>query len=125
VEQLAFFEDVDEKKVRKLVAKELKQYKALKVALENKKEREEKGVAPLFPSTNQLHSEKELKVLQIDRALEHALDDVERLIIQQKYLSNTRIKDITLYLDLGITKDQFYSLKKQAIFQIATALGIV
>jgi ArpU family phage transcriptional regulator len=123
--QLTLFEEINEKEVRRLVAKEMKQYKALKIAIQNKKEREEKGVQPLFPATNKLDYEKELKVMQMDRALEHALDDVERSIIQQKYLANTRVKDITIYLDLGLTKDQFYSLKKQAIFQIATALGIV
>ena len=36
-EQLSFLDDVDEKAVRKIVIKELKNYRALKVQLENKK----------------------------------------------------------------------------------------
>lgn len=38
VAQLSFLKEVDRKLVRKLVIKELKDYRALKVQLENKKE---------------------------------------------------------------------------------------
>ncbi|WP_419882773.1 ArpU family phage packaging/lysis transcriptional regulator [Peribacillus sp. B-H-3] len=123
--QLAFFEDIDEKEVRKVITRELKQYKALKVAMENKVEQEQEGTTILFPALINREKEKNLKVKQIDRALQHALDDVERQIIEQKYLSNNRVKDINIYLDLGLAKDQYYSHKRQAILLIATALGII
>ncbi|MFA4135192.1 MULTISPECIES: ArpU family phage packaging/lysis transcriptional regulator [unclassified Brevibacillus] len=60
----------------------------------------------------------------MERALEYSLDEVERQIIEEKYLSTSRVKDINVYLDLGLTKDQYYTKKKEAIMQIATALGI-
>jgi ArpU family phage transcriptional regulator len=123
--QLSFLEEIDEREVRRVVTKELKQYKALKVARTNKLELFEEGVNPIFPSLNKLEKEKELKVKQIDRALSHALDDTERQIINQKYLSSSRVKDISLYLEMGLTKDQYYVHKRQAIIQIATALGII
>jgi len=124
-EQLSLFEDVNEKEVRRTVARELKQYKALKVAQQNRDERLQEGVNSLFPSLNQNEKEKELKVRQIDRALEYALDEVERQIIKEKYLSPKRVKDINLYLDMGMTKDQYYTQKKEAIFLIAAALEII
>lgn len=123
--QLSFFADIDEKEIRRMVTRELKQYKALKVALQNKLELNKEGIEPLFPSLNTKDKEKEIKVRQIDRAIENALDEVERQIIQQKYLSSTRIKDINLYLDMGLTKDHYYYHKRQAILLIATALGII
>jgi ArpU family phage transcriptional regulator len=66
-----------------------------------------------------------MKVSQIERALKYTLDEIERRIIEEKYLGTARVKDITLYLDMGLTKDQYYAKKKEAIFQIATALGII
>jgi len=66
-----------------------------------------------------------LKAQQIERALQYSLDEVERQIIVEKYLSTSRVKDINIYLDLGMTKDQYYPKKKDAIFQIAKALGII
>ncbi|PSK01149.1 ArpU family transcriptional regulator, partial [Brevibacillus porteri] len=41
-EQLSFLEPVDEKEVRKAVVKALKEYKALRVAVQNKQELQEK-----------------------------------------------------------------------------------
>ncbi len=124
-QQLVLFKDVNEKEVRRVVGRELKQYRALKVSLQNRLEREEAGITILYPTLNHEEKMKELKVKQMDRALQNALDDIEREIITQKYLSSTRVKDINLYLDMGLTKDQYYSIKKQAIFQLATALGII
>lgn len=124
-QQLVLFKDVNEKEVRRVVGRELKQYKALKVSLQNRLECEEAGITILYPTLNHEEKMKELKVKQMDRALQNALDDIEREIITQKYLSSTRVKDINLYLDMGLTKDQYYSIKKQAIFQLATALGII
>lgn len=125
VKQLSVFEEVNEKEVRRIIAKELKQYRALKVAIQNKTERYQEGVEDLFPSFSRKEKEKELKVRQIDRALDNALDEIELQIIKQKYFSSTRVKDINLYLDMGLTKDRYYSHKRQAILLIATALDII
>lgn len=125
MDQLSLFPEIDDKEIRRTVARELKRYKAFKVAVQNKLEQEEKGLEHLFPVLNCQHSEKELKVQQIERAMENALDETEREIIQRKYLSNARVKDITVYLDMELTKDQYYKHKGEAISLIATALGII
>lgn len=124
-EQLSLFPPIDERGVRHAVAKELKAYKALRVAAQNRKEQQEKGIDQLFPRLQASDTENILKVQQIERALQYSLDEVERQIIEEKYLSTSRVKDINIYLDLGMTKDQYYPKKKDAIFQIATALGII
>ncbi|MCM3143834.1 MULTISPECIES: ArpU family phage packaging/lysis transcriptional regulator [unclassified Brevibacillus] len=124
-EQLSFLEPVDEKEVRKAVVKALKEYKALRVAVQNKQERQEKGIDQLFPRLQKSESTNELKARQIERALQYSLDEVERQIIEEKYLSTSRVKDINVYLDMGLTKDQYYERKKDAIRQIATALGMI
>lgn len=46
---MSFLQPVNEREVRKAVVKELKSYKALRVAVQNKKEQEEKGIDQLFP----------------------------------------------------------------------------
>ncbi|QYY42829.1 ArpU family transcriptional regulator [Aneurinibacillus thermoaerophilus] len=119
------YQQLIEKEVRKVVVKELKKYKALRVAVQNRKEQEEQGVRGLFPALYESDKQKEMKVRQIERALQYTLDEIERRIIEEKYLGTTRVKDITLYLDMGLTKEQYYMKKKEAIFQIATALGII
>lgn len=123
--QLTFFPDVNEKEVRQLVAKLLKEYKALKVSVENKEERVKAGKENLFPIINEFQEDKDIIVNQIDRALEYALDDIEREIIERKYLSKSRVKDITIYMDMGLNKDPYYIHKGNAIKNIATALGII
>ncbi|MFB7142050.1 ArpU family phage packaging/lysis transcriptional regulator [Gottfriedia sp. NPDC056225] len=125
VEQLSFLDEVDEKKVRKAVIKQLKQFKALRVAVQNKDEQIAEGVENPFPKIVDKEKEKRFKVKQMERALIYALDDIERSIIVRKYLSSNRDKDINIYMDLGINKDQFYEYKKHAIFSIAEALNIV
>lgn len=124
-EQLSFLSPINEREVRKAVARELKEYKALRVAVQNKKELEEEGIANLFPSLQQSDSKKELKARQIERALESTLDQIERKIIEEKYLSPRRVNDINIYLEMGLTKDEYYKKKREAIFQIATALRII
>ncbi|SFD44442.1 ArpU family phage packaging/lysis transcriptional regulator [Bacillus sp. UNCCL81] len=124
-EQLLFIDEIDEKKIRKAVIKQLKRFKALRVAVQNKDEQLAEGVENPFPKIFDNEKEKRLKVKQMERALEYALDDIERTIIKRKYLSSNRDKDINIYMDLGINKDQFYEYKKQAIFSIAEALNIV
>ncbi|RAT95943.1 ArpU family phage packaging/lysis transcriptional regulator [Brevibacillus sp. Leaf182] len=124
-EQLSFLEPVDEKEVRKAVVKALKEYKALRVAVQNKQERQEKGIDQLFPRLQKSESTNELKARQIERALQYSLDEVERQIIEEKYLSTSRVKDINIYLEMGLDKDRYYESKKEAIAQIAKALGII
>lgn len=70
-EQLSFLEPVDEKEVRKAVVKALKEYKALRVAVQNKQERQEKGIDQLFPRLQKSESTNELKARQIERALQY------------------------------------------------------
>ncbi|QKE74756.1 ArpU family transcriptional regulator [Arthrobacter citreus] len=125
IEQLSFIDEVDEKKVRKAVIKQLKRFKALKVAVQNRDEQLAEGVTNPFPKIVDKEKEKRFKVKQMERALEYALDDIEREIIEKKYLSPNRIKDINIYPELGLNKDQFYEYKRQAIFAIAEALNIV
>ncbi|MDA1478293.1 ArpU family transcriptional regulator [Bacillus sp. CLL-7-23] len=122
--QLSFLADVDEKAVRKIVIKELKNYRALKVQLENKKECSSAGINT-FPSLRDSLNLNELKVKQMERALQNSLDEEERLIIEKKYLTAARVKDIHIYIELGMKKDTYYEIKQRAINRIATALGII
>lgn len=124
--QLTFFPDVDEKQVRRLVVRELKQYQALKVQMKNKQERIDKGITDnLFPKLIMNDLQNETKVIQIERAFKYSLDNLERQIIELKYLNPERQNDITIYMDLGIKKELYYEKKKNAIFMIATSLGII
>lgn len=123
--QLSFFPEINEKEVRKVVARQLKEYKAFKVSVQNKNEQIIEGMQDIFPILNKEQNQKAIIVRQIDRALENALDEVEREIITRKYLSNTRVKDTSIYMDMGLTKDQYYVHKREAIRLIATALGII
>ncbi|CAI8860569.1 hypothetical protein EMIT0133MI5_50168 [Bacillus velezensis] len=61
----------------------------------------------------------------MDRALENCLDQDERSIIEEKYLSPRKIKDLEIMIELGLKRDKFYQVKRQAICNIATSLGII
>lgn len=125
-EQLSLFEEFDKDKkklIRKTVIKELRLYKALKVAVQNKIELQQNGKANLFPVI--VESDKELKVMQIERSLEQSLDYIQKQIIEEKYLNKSTPTDLTLYTDIGLTKDQYYQKRDEAIFTIATALNII
>ena len=124
-EQLTLLEPVDEKLVRQTVIRELKNYRALKVQLENKKEREEAGVVGLFPVLRKEDNLAEFKVKQIERALNNAIDFIERKIVELKYLSPHEINDLNIIIELGIKKGRYYEKKKAAILRLATALGII
>lgn len=106
-EQLSFLHPGDLKAVRKIVIKELKDYRALKLQLENKKESVDAGISP-FPSIRDSFILNELKVKQMERALENSLDDEERMIIEKKYLTASQTKDIHIYMELGMKKDTYY-----------------
>lgn len=125
MEQLSLFGDIDEKEVRRKVARELKRYKAIKVALVNKQELDDEGLNNIFPTLCDSDKLKVIKYKQIHRALNEVLDETERNIIERKYLGPTRVKDISIYLDLGLKKEKYYELKKSAISLIATALRII
>ncbi|MFJ8245193.1 ArpU family phage packaging/lysis transcriptional regulator [Peribacillus asahii] len=124
-EQLSLFEDVNEKEVEKRIIEYLRDYRALKVQIENKQEQIEAGVSNLFQPIRQPDPKNELKVKQIERALENSLDFLERKIIEMKYLTSQEINDIDIYLELGIKKGKFYVKKRAAIFNLATALGMI
>lgn len=123
--QLKFFRDIDEKEVQNLIIGELRDYRALKVQIENKKEQEAAGVINLFPSVRQQDRLNELKVKQIERALANSLDFIERRIIEMKYFTSQETKDINIYLELGLKKGKYYEKKRAAIYRLATALGII
>ncbi|MEK4788375.1 MULTISPECIES: ArpU family phage packaging/lysis transcriptional regulator [Bacillus] len=124
-EQLTLLPAIDEKQVRNALIKELKVYRALKVKEENKKEQEANGATGLFPSLRNQEVLNELKVRQIERALENSLDEIEQDIIRMKYLTSRVVKDLEVCEELGLKKDRYYKLKKQATFNFSTALGII
>ncbi|PRS24230.1 ArpU family phage packaging/lysis transcriptional regulator [Bacillus safensis] len=125
VEQLCLLPRIDEKQVRNALIKELKVYRALKVKEENRKEQEANGATGLFPSLRNQEVLNELKVRQIERALENSLDEIEQDIIRMKYLTPRVVKDLEVCEELGLKKDRYYKLKKQATFNLSTALGII
>lgn len=125
-EQLKIFDEtIEYKEIQSLVVKELRLYRALKVQIENTEENNRHGIGNLFPAMRSTSNENELKVKQMDRALTHSLDSEERKIIEMKYLSGEREKDITVYMDLMMDKDRYYKMKQHAIRYLATALGII
>ncbi len=123
--QLSFFEDIDEKEMRRLVVKELKNYKALCVRMKNQEEQAQAGCVVLFPKMKGDDKNHEIRFKQIERTLQNALDEDERRIIEIKYLGNQKVKDSFVYNELLIKRDSFYQKKKSAIQLIATALGII
>ncbi|MCW1239240.1 ArpU family phage packaging/lysis transcriptional regulator [Bacillus pretiosus] len=123
--QLSFFEDIDEKEMRRLVVKELKNYKALCVRMKNQEEQAQAGCVVLFPKMKDDDKNHEIRFKQIERTLKHALDNDQRQIIELKYLGNEKVKDSYVYNELMMRRDNFYENKKVAIRLIATALGII
>lgn len=123
--QLSFFEDVDEKEMRRLVVKELKNYKALCVRMKNQEEQAQAGCVVLFPKMKGDERNHEIRFKQIERTLQNALDKDQRQIIELKYLGNEKVKDSYVYNELMMRRDNFYENKKVAIRLIATALGII
>ncbi|MFB8328100.1 ArpU family phage packaging/lysis transcriptional regulator [Bacillus wiedmannii] len=123
--QLSFFEDIDEKEMRRLVVKELKNYKALCVRMKNQEEQAQAGCVVLFPKMKVGDKNHEIRFKQIERTLQNALDKDQRQIIELKYLGNEKVKDSYVYNELMMRRDKFYENKKSAIWLIATALGII
>lgn len=125
VDQLKMFEEIDYKELQSIVVKELRLYKALKVQIENMDERNSQDATRLYPTMRTINDTNRLKVEQMERALNHSLDREEREIIEMKYLSGEREKDITVYMDLMMSKDRYYETKQHAIRYLGTALGII
>ncbi|MFB4347735.1 ArpU family phage packaging/lysis transcriptional regulator [Bacillus sp. BR_7] len=123
--QLSFFKDIDEKEMRRLVVKELKNYKALCVRMKNQEEQAQAGCVVLFPKMKDDDKNHEIRFKQIERTLQNALDKDQRQIIELKYLGNEKVKDSYVYNELMMRRDNFYENKKSAIWLIATALGII
>lgn len=124
-EQLSLLPEIDEKQVRNALIKELKVYRALKVKEENRKEQEANGATGLFPSLRNQEVLNELKVRQIERALENSLDEIEQDIIRMKYMTSRVVKDLEVCEDLALKKDRYYKLKKQATINLSTEIGII
>ncbi|MGJ5835904.1 MULTISPECIES: ArpU family phage packaging/lysis transcriptional regulator [Bacillus] len=124
-EQLSLLPGIDEKQVRNALIKELKVYRALKVKEENIKEQKEHEVTGLFPILRNQEAINGLKLRQIERALKNSLDELEYNIIEKKYLTSRLVKDLEVCQELGLKKDRYYKLKKQATFNLSTALGII
>lgn len=124
-DQLEMFEEIDESKVRSEVVKALVEYRALKVQIENMQERIAAGADNLFPTVRKTNPLNELKVKQVERTLNCSLNDDQRKIIEMKYLSGVKVKDIQIYTEIGLDKDKYYEIKRSAIALVATALGII
>ncbi|CAM4391390.1 ArpU family transcriptional regulator [Bacillus manliponensis] len=124
MEQMSFFEDIDEKEMRRRVIKELKNYKALRVRMQNIEEQNQAGYDILFPKMKE-DQKHEMKFRQIERTLSYALDEDERKIVELKYLGDRKVKDSYVYNELMMNRDPFYEKKGSAIRLIATALGII
>ncbi|PFL17036.1 ArpU family transcriptional regulator [Bacillus cereus] len=122
---LSFFEDIDEKEMRRLVVKELKNYKALCVRMKNQEEQAQAGGIVLFSKMKGDDKNHEIRFKQIERTLQNALDYDQRQIIELKYLGNEKVKDSYVYNELMMRRDNFYENKKIAIRLIAIALGII
>ncbi|MCM3225970.1 ArpU family phage packaging/lysis transcriptional regulator [Terribacillus saccharophilus] len=116
---------VEHYKKREWIHRILKEYRALKIQIENRREQEEAGVVGLFPSLRHAGQLNEIKVRQIERVLEGSLDFIERQIIDLKYLNPMEINDLNIYMDLGIKKGKFYKKKRSALIRIATSLCMI
>ncbi|HDR4392997.1 TPA: ArpU family transcriptional regulator [Bacillus cereus] len=109
----------------------LHKYRVLKVKFQNKQEREALGVEILFPELKATRQEdpeerkKYIQYIQIKRALEEALDEDERKILEMKYMNTKILNDDYIYTMIGIKRRTFYRKKKSAIANFADALGIM
>lgn len=122
MEQLSLLPAIDDKKVQKEVVSVLKEYRALKMRFNNEVEQE--GIS-LFPEIRNSRRISELKVKQIEKTLDHILDEDERNIITMKFLDNKPVKDSFVQNELMMKNSYFYEKKKSAIKLIATTLGII
>lgn len=114
-----------EKQIEARVLRALAEYKVLRVKMSNKAALNQSGLVNL-ELFNPIVEDKEdaIKFELLDRAFKNALTEDEQEVIELKFLSSCKIKDVTLWTQLGIHKDVYYSFKKPAIKKLAKALGI-
>ncbi|EOV9528875.1 ArpU family phage packaging/lysis transcriptional regulator [Bacillus cytotoxicus] len=127
MEQLSFFPEISNeeyKRIQKEVAKELFNYRVLKVRMQNQKECEVQNIS-LFPELRDTKKINEYKYIQMKRALEHALDPEQKEIIERKYLNNGLMSDKAVKAQMMLENNWYYAQKKNAIMAIATALRII
>ncbi|MGG0155754.1 ArpU family transcriptional regulator [Bacillus mycoides] len=92
--------------------------------MENQQENIREGIS-LFPEIRDTRKISGIKFRQIDKALQHCLDEDESRIIEMKYLSNKRLKDEVIYDEIGLYKNAYYAKKRTALRLIDTSLGMI
>ncbi|EJR42172.1 ArpU family phage packaging/lysis transcriptional regulator [Bacillus paranthracis] len=108
------------------VIKALQDYRVLKVKFHNLQEKSAFGVKLLFPELRDSSNDvKYLRYIQIKRALEEALDEDERRILEMKYMNTKSLNDDYIYTVIGIKRATFYRKKKSAINNFADAINII
>lgn len=113
-------------KVLEEVIKALQDYRVLKVKFHNLQEKSAFGVELLFPELRDSSNDvKYLRYIQIKRALEEALDEDERKILEMKYMNTKTVNDDYIYTVIGIKRATFYRKKKSAINNFADAINII
>ncbi|ULG71913.1 ArpU family phage packaging/lysis transcriptional regulator [Macrococcus brunensis] len=70
-----------------------------------------------------LLKERERYIKLIHEAVNHLSDDGKYIVVN-KYLSGEDSGDFNIYTDLGIGKTKYYSIKNDALIQLAMLLGI-
>ncbi|PFP97709.1 ArpU family transcriptional regulator [Bacillus cereus] len=117
---------VTEDEIREEVIKALQDYRVLKVKFHNQQERSALGAELLFPELrSQGNDKKYIRYIQIKRALEEALDEDERKILEMKYMNTKILNDDYIYTVIGIKRATFYRKKKSAINNFADAINII
>ncbi|WP_439876950.1 ArpU family phage packaging/lysis transcriptional regulator (plasmid) [Bacillus mycoides] len=117
---------VTEDAIREEVIKALQDYRVLKVKFHNQQKRAALGAELLFPELRpQGNDKKYIRYIQIKRALEEALDEDERKILEMKYMNTKILNDDYIYTVIGIKRATFYRKKKSAINNFADAINII
>ncbi|HFK1441886.1 ArpU family transcriptional regulator [Bacillus cereus] len=127
MEQLAFFPEINDKTqkaIEKEVIKVLKDYRALKIRIENQQENDREGIN-LFPEIRNTKKISDIKFRQINKALQYCLDEDESKIIEKKYLNKKKLKDEAIYDEIGLYKNAYYAKKRTALRLIAISLGMI
>lgn len=128
MEQLAFFPEItneEYKEIQREVAKALFNYRALKVRMINQEECAAENISSPFVEVRNTKKIKDIKYIQMKRALEHALDPEQREIIERKYLKNGLMSDKAVKAQMMMENNWFYIQKKHAIMALAEALLII
>lgn len=130
---------------RRKVERILSQYPLLKAAIEIEEKYEDIG-AGYYPSCISSYEErasggkreyqsttekyginranKYIQIKRIERALMSLKLD-ERLLIEKRFLEETKNTDINVYSQFGWSERQYYRIKDQAMLKLAIALGVL